>query len=234
MPSPVSIKLGGLSPAALKARISASMSVVSREAWPEPKGTKEDVCFSVAEREKPEDLTTFIAGNLSCCKQHVYIFDYDEAPALTDTLPGGERVYSDRARTLYVVRTRFTLVLRNPLEEMPIDFLWPVEISLADRHMVVRFVSLEKNFSAYLGRASYIANRSVEESTILSALWNDLHLNSTDIHKGIKTLWENGFMDSPRPVLKNQCPWLLRRWTRSEVYASTIPTCTRPCRTPCC
>ena len=85
---------------------------------------------------------------------------------------------------------------------MPIDFLWPVEISLADRHMVVRFVSLEKNFSAYLGRASYIANRSVEESTILSALWNDLHLNSTDIHKGIKTLWENGFMDSPRARFK--------------------------------
>jgi hypothetical protein len=110
-------------------------------------------------------------------------------------------VRHDHGISLYLVRTTYTVVLRNPLEETTLDFLWPIQIEIGNAHMVVRFVSLEKNLSAYFDRPCYVPSRNVEEDTVL-AIFRGMELSSTDIHKGIKTLWENGFMDSPRARYK--------------------------------
>ena len=174
-----------------------------RDKWSDLKGTKEDVCFTAIQRSSPQELVQFVSDNLSCCKQHVHILNCSagNTPELPETLPGGERVRHDHGTSLYLVRTTYTVVLRNPLEETTLDFLWPIQIGIANGHMVVRFVSLEKNLSAYFDRPCYVPSRSIEEDTVL-AIFRGTDLSATDIHKGIKTLWENGFMDSPRARYK--------------------------------
>ncbi len=49
-----------------------------REAWPDLKGTKEDVCFSVASSRDYGRIVGFLADNFGSCKQHVYIFAHGE------------------------------------------------------------------------------------------------------------------------------------------------------------
>jgi hypothetical protein len=43
-----------------------------RETWPSLKGTKEEICFTIAEERNHEQTIRFVDENLSCCKQHVY------------------------------------------------------------------------------------------------------------------------------------------------------------------
>ncbi len=46
-----------------------------------------------------------------------------------------------------------------------------------------------------------MGNRSIEEKTILDEIVK-LDVQPTDLHKGIKKMWEDGFMDSPRAKYK--------------------------------
>jgi hypothetical protein len=57
---------------------------------------------------------------------------------------------------------------------------------------------LEKNLDSYFERPAYISGRNVGEDEVVSTLCSaagDVH--ATDLHKGIKALWANGFMDAP-------------------------------------
>ena len=118
-----------------------------KESWPEIKGTKEEVCFAVAQEASPAEAITFITANLGRCKQHVYIFDRPAQSALPEAIAGGEKIHTNAAhdQALYLVRTKYTVVLKDPLEEVELDFLWPFQIQLKTDHLVVRFVSLEKD-----------------------------------------------------------------------------------------
>jgi hypothetical protein len=84
------------------------------------------------------------------------------------------------------------------LEETSIDFLWPirVELSTDGPYNVVRFVVLEKTVSAYFDRPCYVPSRSVEKKTVIKEIegWGSPR---ADLHRGIKELWKNEFMDSP-------------------------------------
>ncbi len=88
-----------------------------RAEWPNQKGTKEELCFAVAELRNYELITRFVDENFCCCKQHVYI--YSRNPQLADlpeAIPEGERIFrADAAYSLYVVRSRYMVVLRDPL-----------------------------------------------------------------------------------------------------------------------
>jgi hypothetical protein len=100
-----------------------------------------------------------------------------------------------------VVRSVFTVLLREPAEETTIEFLWPLEIEVRDGNLIVRLIALEKNLSSYFERPCYVAGRSIDERGVLKAI-DGLHTGITDIHKGIKTLWEEKFIDSPRAKYK--------------------------------
>lgn len=175
-----------------------------KETWPEIKGTKEEICFAAAQAATPAQVVTFINANLGRCKQHVYIFNRPANAALPQGIVGGERVDINAAadQALYVVRTKYTVVLKDPLEELELDFLWPIQMQLKADHLVVRFVALEKDVKSYFpNRQCYVVRKSIEEDTVLKGSGFS-NLPRTDIHKGIKTLWDNGFMDSFRAKYK--------------------------------
>jgi hypothetical protein len=176
-----------------------------RRAWPDAKGTKEEICFAAAESKYYSKIAEFIDEHLSCCKQHVYLFMKTAdaellPPTLLDEPPA---LVIPSVRSLFVLRARYSVVLRSPLEETFIDFLWPIRLEITeDRiHAVLRFVVLEKAVTQYFDRPCYVPDRSIDEKAIIKDVerWAP---ERADLHKGIKILWENGFMDSSSATLK--------------------------------
>jgi hypothetical protein len=172
-----------------------------KETWPEIKGRKQDVGLAAAQAATPEQVANFIRVYIGRCKQHVYIFDRPRNAQLPNSVAGGERVHFGNDEAIYVIKTTYTVVLRDPLEEVKLDFLWPVQVMLKRWNIVLRFVVLEKNIESYFDRESHVARRSVDEETVLQEPYFGA-LRHTDIHKGIRALWDNGFMDAPRTRFK--------------------------------
>jgi hypothetical protein len=168
-----------------------------RENWPDLKGrTKEELCLSIAQANEVPKVSSFIDGAFSCCKQHVYIFDAAKDFVPPASIINGEQVVSARDHALYIARVQYSIVLRDPLEETTIDFLWPVRIYWDDHHIRIRFVVLEKNLSTYFDRPSYTGERTLSEDDILGSIETE-KLTKTDLHKGIKAIWAEEFMDTP-------------------------------------
>jgi len=138
-----------------------------RKAWPKQTGTKEEICYALAAASNIPEATKFIDENLGCCKQHVYIFshgpDYAELPK--GIIEGEQVLNSAGAHALYIVRSKYIVVLRDPLEETTLEFLWPIRMELRPEYLVVRFVVLEKNPASYFDRPSYIGSKTVDEKS---------------------------------------------------------------------
>jgi hypothetical protein len=164
-------------------------------------GTKEEICYALAGQFAELELATFVRAHLPRCKQHVYIYDRvgNGAVNLPD-VRGGEKSASSAQETLYIIRATYSVVLKDPLEEAEIDFLWPALVQVRERHIVVRFIALEKDVPSYFAdRQCYVARKTIDEKKVLE----DLGFSTpTDIHQGIKALWAEGFMDSPRSRYK--------------------------------
>jgi hypothetical protein len=66
---------------------------------------------------------------------------------------------------------------------------------------VLRLIVLEKAVTQYFDRPCYVSDRSIEEKLIIKELevWAP---KRADLHKGIKELWQEGFMDSSSAKLK--------------------------------
>jgi hypothetical protein len=175
-----------------------------RENWAEIKGSKDELCQAVAEKRDVAAISKFIDENLTCCRQHVHIFSHaGDVQALPAGVPGGEQVINQAGvHALYVVRTEYNVVLKDPLEEATLEFLWPVRIEIGPQHLIIRFVVLEKNLGSYFDRPYYLGGKTVDEDTLLLELLKAGALSTTDLHKGVKKLWDDGFMDSPRAKYK--------------------------------
>lgn len=172
-----------------------------RENWPEIKNvSKDEICTAIAEANEENKIVAFVNGTINCCKQHVFIFDIDNFQ-LPAQIIDGERLASTRSTATYIARATYSVVLKDPLEETEISFLWPIQLQLADNHLIVRFVVLEKNLSTYFERPCYTGQRSIDEDSVLESIGAG-NLNKTDIHKGIKALWAAEFMDTTRTKYK--------------------------------
>jgi hypothetical protein len=172
---------------------------IFRERHAELTGTKEEICYALAGRLTEQELATFVRTHLPRCKQHVYIYERGNGAVNLPDVHGGEKIASSAQETLYIIRATYSVVLKDPLEEVELDFLWPVLVQVRDGHIVVRFIALEKDVQSYFDRQCYVARKTIDEKKVLE----DLNIGApTDIHQGIKTLWAEGFMDSPRARYK--------------------------------
>jgi hypothetical protein len=177
-----------------------------RKDFPKLIGTKEEICNTLAAPANIKEVKKFIDENFSCCKQHVYIFTHGpKFAALPGAITEGEQVLNSAGvHALYVVRTKYNIVLRDPLEDTTLEFLWPIRMEMRPQYLVVRFVVLQKDPASYFQRPSYIGSRTVDEKSVLADLLKSHAglLVAADLHKGIKKLWADGFMDSSRAKYK--------------------------------
>jgi hypothetical protein len=175
-----------------------------KDHWPNFKGTKEEIGFAIAGERDLGRITSFVDQHISCCRQHVHVFDPpDGAPTLpTEMGEASELVHADANHALFLTRFQYRVVLRDPLEESTLDFLWPARVDHWEGCWVLRLVVIEKNLASYFDRDYYLGGRSVEEVDLVYALSSNYMLGTTDLNKGVKTLWGDGFMDSPRVNFK--------------------------------
>jgi len=168
-----------------------------RDRWPGLKGSKDALCLSIAQTGDIEGISTFVNETLTCCKQHVYVLSHEKTlKALPNSVVAGEKVLGTAAaHALYLIRAVYKVYLSDPLEEVSLEFLWPLRLELLPEHLVARFVVLEKGLGSYFNRPYHLGSRSVEEDAVLKGLNKDGKLIPCDLHKGIKKLWAIDFMD---------------------------------------
>lgn len=176
---------------------------VLRDEWEHIRGTKDEFCREIARSYGTDVILQFVFRNFLRCKQHVYVFEAPGMNSLPETIPGGGiREYYDESQAIYLSRLTHHVFLWDPVEEAEISFLWPVHIRLKNGYLVVRFVTLEKNLRAYLGRQYSSRSRSVKEEDILANLSSTYGLEISDLHAGVKALWESEFFDAFRAQFK--------------------------------
>ncbi len=177
-----------------------------RENWPSAQTeTKETLCLSVAGARRIAEIEKFIDEYLSCCKQHVYVFSHNGTLSRLPTikLPEAEKVREtverSRVQILYLIKYEYIVVLFDPLRAVSFGFLWPVRLDFTSKHLVVRFVTLEKNIGSLTTQEVYVGRKGLEERTILQmmrdSVSDELLLKPVDLQKGVKELWGMGFMD---------------------------------------
>jgi hypothetical protein len=212
---------------------------ILREVW-NLKGTKEEVCQAVAEQQPADQIINFVDTHLSCCKQHVHVFDRGEnAVALPDTLQGLAPIKVTADNALFILRSEYSVVLKDPYEDATLEFLWPVRIELTDAHLIARFVVLEKNLGSYFERPYLLNSRSADEKDVVRELATGLGVATADLHAGVKKLWIENYMDSSRARykrpqslafeamdeergIKEHDPELYERLLDSVLFASTF------------
>jgi hypothetical protein len=113
-----------------------------KERWPEVKGTKIDLAQTLAQQRHRDELMGFVHDNLSCCRQHVYVFSHSEP---LKRLPEKDLSSADRVlkvedqHALYLIKVRLDVILRDPLEEDTLEFLWPFRTDIVRGYLVYRF-----------------------------------------------------------------------------------------------
>ncbi len=179
-----------------------------KERWPDANSIKDELCKYLSEECPRGELIEFVANNFSCCKQHVYILSAEVPISKMPNIivPSGEKVYGDKGESeLYLIRVTYTVVFKDPPEKCAVDFLWPAQLQIVRGHLVVKFVTLEKDLASYFnGRPLWVSERSTDEEGVLATVAGCFasELHPTDLHKGIKKLWNDGFMDSSRTKYK--------------------------------
>ena len=131
------------------------------------------------------------------------VYEAPELESLPETIAGGGiQELGDEVEALYLSRLTHRVLLWDPVIEKEISFLWPVHVRLANGHLVVRFVTLEKNLQTYLGQRYSPQSRSVKEEEILDGLASTHGLAISDLHAGVKALWASDFFDAFRVRFK--------------------------------
>ena len=172
--------------------------------WASTEGTKDGLCDEVAETATTKQILRFVDRNFLRCRQHVYVFSAPHLNSLPSIHEGDQELTERGIRALYLVRLTHRVVLGDPLEEVDVSFLWPIQVELHEAHLIVRFIKLQKDVGSYLDRDRIISRgrKNVDEQKILDVLASEHDLQPTDIHKGVKTLWDTDFFDAYRVKFK--------------------------------
>lgn len=177
-----------------------------RGRWEALRGSKAEISSVIAEEGDHSQIQAFMGAEFGCCKQHCYVFvrpeDLKRLPA---TVAEAERVWrrADPPSALYLLRSHYDVFLAEPLAQVVLEFLWPFRIEIVGDYVVIRFIVLEKNLDSYYGTRFKVGTRTVDEAAVVAAVAAHLGLEErADLHKGIKALWDAGFMDSPRTRYK--------------------------------
>ena len=166
--------------------------------WAGTERKKDDVCDKVSGTATTKEILRFVDRNFLRCRQHVYVFSAPNLNSLPRIHEGDQELTERGVRALYLVRLTHRVILEEPLEEVEVSFLWPIQVQLHAGHLIVRFIKLQKDVGSYLDRKRIIARgrKNVDEKQILETLSSEHGIKPTDIHKGVKTLWAKDFFDS--------------------------------------
>lgn len=167
--------------------------------------TKEAMCRAAAKERDIEKIVTFIQKNFSQCRMHVYAVTLPDPPtdplgAITDVEVVDEA--KDGAKLL-IAKASFVVILQDSLKRETVNLLWPMRYAIVEKHPVLSLVVLERKPGAIFEEGVSVVSRSLDEKIITKQL-RGLGVGATDLHKGMKALWDADYMDAFR--VKFQSP----------------------------
>ncbi|MBB5062455.1 hypothetical protein [Granulicella mallensis] len=171
---------------------------VLKEEWEGIKGTKEVICDTVARALEPGKAIDFILANFAKCKMHVYVLDPSQHKdvSIMNAITDAEilKVVAD-GPTLILARVSFVVILQDSLKKEKVDLLWPMRIHTLADHLVLSAIVLERTPATLYNEPISIVSRSLDEKLIVKNL-KALGFDTADVHKGMKALWEEDYMDA--------------------------------------
>ena len=177
--------------------------------WPEERGSKEDISISVLNSLSISNIDDFILSHFGSCKQHIYVLAHNEHvksfPDINFSFAQKISKASNEKHIeiLFLANQEYNVLLKNPWSEETLDFLWPIKIDVYEKYLTIKFVTLEKKISSYIGgETHFVTDKSLSERGIINALLNHFKEGSypevLDLHAGVKHLWDDDLVDSIR------------------------------------
>ncbi|MBB5063945.1 hypothetical protein [Granulicella mallensis] len=189
------------SSAELRRRLLELFPAVNLRAFFKKSGLKEGLASAIAKSADPVNLAhiaQFVDTTMTFCKQHVYVFEHDGDLVLPEDFSGAERVASAPDHALYIAKRHYEVVKLDPPQNSSMDFLWPIRLELTKKYLLVRFVVLEKDLSAYFDRQIMVRSKAPSEEAMTGSLLSDGNIYAADLNKGIKALWAKDLIDATR------------------------------------
>ena len=169
-------------------------------------GTKDEICRREAAPtgiDQFRKLGMFVSGNFGSCKQHVYVFSKEEDTVLPKGFSAGVQVSQVGDCAYYLVQASFTVtVFDPPLVQHEVSLLWPLRIEIFGSNYIVRFVILERDVAAIYGPKARVTDKTLDEIDILGRVAESLL--SSDLNKGVKTLWQSDYHECLKGEFKKE------------------------------
>ena len=179
-----------------------------RENWANIKGTKDNICSTVAGKGNVPDISDFVHGAFRLCKQHIYVFRHDAKAedslnlAIPDTEIIKETKDGKHVAKTFLIRQEVGLILKDPLAEVQQDFFLPIRIEYLDNFVLVKFVIFERDFHLFFpSREIIVPRKRNNEDGLIHRFVKASHisLSPADLHKGVKQLCDDDdFMDATK------------------------------------
>lgn len=165
---------------------------------------QKDAITEVVDNNNQNIIRNFIFDNFGYLHQHIFIYD------LNNPIPGNwspdrsilhSTAHSGNNR-IFNLLFRIKYSLFNPaaggVQELIFDC--PVQINIKDEIFIIKISTLERTVGKYFPQQVYAMGKDMDESNIISLIKNMLpagfNLETCDLNKGVKYLWDKDFVDA--------------------------------------
>jgi len=175
-----------------------------KRSWDHLRKTKESLCEDIAHEADLRKIARFVTANFARCKQHSYIVQPrdNDGPDPKVAFPDVHLLGTDGSgREVYLAAAKYTVLLREPFEQVEVELLWPVRFEYRNDALIISFIVFERAVNTLFEREVINVRRHIDEKEIMLGI-SSLGYKELDLNKGIKTLWREDFMDAYRAKFK--------------------------------
>ncbi|HEY4008739.1 MAG TPA: hypothetical protein VGM11_01210, partial [Acidobacteriaceae bacterium] len=170
---------------------------VLKLAWEKPKLTKEAICRAAAKERDLQKIVGLIRTSFARCRMHVHVLSLpDNQPSPLTAITDTEVLQSEAGGPTWILaKVSFVVILQEALTKETVNLLWPMRIEEVEDHTVLSTIVLERNPGVLFDEGVSVVSRSLDEKLITKNL-RALNIQAADLHKGMKALWEEDYMDA--------------------------------------
>ena len=151
-----------------------------------------------------DDIYRYCHSNFGFTRKHVYVFDKIsggiDLSTSFDVLFSKVESTSIGIEHFYMIKANHRIKVIEPYQELDFSFPWPIKITQLKDDTIIEFTILERNIAHYLPKGMELlqAHRTLDETEFLEICKtkNGLFLSPTDLHKGVKYLWDKDVIDA--------------------------------------
>ncbi len=165
---------------------------------------QKDAIAEVVDNNNQNIIRNFIFDNFGYLHQHIFIYDLNN-PIPGNWSPDRSLLHSTAHsgnNKVFNLLFRIKYSLFNPAGggEQELLFDCPAQINLRDNTFIIKISTLERTVGKYFPQQVYAMGKDMDESNIISLIKNMLpagiNLETCDLNKAVKYLWDKDFVDA--------------------------------------